>query len=464
MELTVTLQPKQRAALTKSDSTPVIFYGGAKGGGKSYLVRAKELIRRMRYPNTKGLIVRKTYPELLSNHIRPFFMEYPATRDWYNKSEKTIYWPNGSTTEFSYLKNTDDVFTYQGREYEDISVDEITQHEEVVFKILRSSSRTTNPAIKPRMFLTGNPGGVGHWWVRRLFIQRNFYADEQPSDYGFVQAFVQDNNALIKADPEYVKRLESLPEIWRRAYLYGDWDIFAGQALGELHRDVHLVDPFEIPSSWKVFGAYDHGFNHPFAFGMFAVDPDGNVYLVRHVSSRLKRVDEIARMLDTATGGIGRLGAIHAGEDAFSRQRDGGPSVAELFLHTNPKVILTRANTDRVQGVAQVRQFIAWKGISENGADGKPKFRIFRNCQTAFETLTRMVFDDAKPEDVLKVDADEYGNGGDDDYDMIRYGLMSRPRPLPQKEIKPPATSVMAHIQKKQQQRWLNQEYVGYGN
>ena len=144
LELTITLQPKQKEAFIRSGVVPVLFYGGSKGSGKSYLIRARELYNRLKYPNTKGLIVRKTYPELLSNHIRKFFEEYPITRQWYNKSEKAIYYPNGSITEFSYLKNTDDVYTYQGREYENISIDEITQHEEITFKILRSSLRTFN--------------------------------------------------------------------------------------------------------------------------------------------------------------------------------------------------------------------------------------------------------------------------------------------------------------------------------
>ena len=133
----------------------------------SYLVRAREMIRRMQHPHTKGLIVRRSYPELLSNHIRMFFKEYPQTREWFNKSEKAIYWPNGSITEFSYLQNVDDVYTYQGREFEDISIDEVTQHEEDTFKILRSSLRSSNVEFSksgaiPTMLLTGNPGGRGH--------------------------------------------------------------------------------------------------------------------------------------------------------------------------------------------------------------------------------------------------------------------------------------------------------------
>ena len=182
----------------------------------------------MKFPNTRGLIVRKTYPELLSNHIRMFFKEYPPVRQWYNKSEKAIYWPNGSITEFSYLKNTDDVYTYQGREYEDIDIDEVTQHEEDVFKILRSSCRTANEDFKraggiPTMLLTGNPGGIGHGWVKRIFIDRQFKDEENPSDFSFVPAKVEDNAALMDNDPEYVKRLNDLPEHLRMYCFSWNW-------------------------------------------------------------------------------------------------------------------------------------------------------------------------------------------------------------------------------------------------
>src|SRR3990167_1368528 len=172
-----------------------------------------------------------------------FFTEYPATAQWFHRGEKAIFWPNGSITEFSYLSNTDDVYTYQGREYEDISIDEITQHEEEVFKILRSSNRTTNPDIKPSMLLTGNPGGIGHAWARRIFVDRDFKPEENPKDFDFVQAKVWDNKALMDADPEYVKRLEDLPEDKRRAYLEGDWDVFAGQVFSEFRREKHVISP-----------------------------------------------------------------------------------------------------------------------------------------------------------------------------------------------------------------------------
>ena len=193
IRIEIKLQPKQREAFDKSIETPITFFGGARGGGKSFLIRAREVYRRLKYPGTKGLIVRKTYPELLSNHIRMFFVEYPETSRWFHRGEKAIFWPNGSITEFSYMKTTDDVYTYQGREYEDISIDEVTQHEEEVVKILRASNRTTKSDIKPTMLLTGNPGGVGHGWIKRLFIDRKLEEGEHPGDYAFIQSKVYDN-------------------------------------------------------------------------------------------------------------------------------------------------------------------------------------------------------------------------------------------------------------------------------
>lgn len=421
-ELVIRLQNKQREAFVKSMTTPVLFYGGAKGGGKSYLVRAKEIARRMKFKGTRGLIIRKTLPELRSNHITKLFEEYPATRDWFNKTEKILYYPNGSSTEFSYLQSTDDVYTYQGREYEDISIDEITQHEEQVFKILRSSLRTTKKNVKPTMLLTGNPGGVGHGWVKRLFIERQFRAEENESDYLFVQAKVHDNRALLDADPDYVKRLYDLPDHLRRAYLDGDWNIFAGMAFDQLSHATHIVDPFELPKGTRYFAGYDHGYNHPFSLVVCAIVPDGTVYVVDHYTSRLKDVAEISKGVLEHVGD--RHIQIFAGPDIWSRGRDGGPSIYDQFL-TNGlrgRVALIQAHDDRIQGVAEMRKYINYR----NTKSGTPRLYFFKNTIDVFNTVSGMQFDGRRPEDVLKIDADDEGQGGDDSYDALRYALMGR--------------------------------------
>lgn len=452
MELLLKLQPKQKEAFIKSKTTPVLFMGGARGGGKSYLIRAREIYRRMKYPNTKGLIVRKTYPELLANHIRMFFIEYPITRKWYNKSEKLIRYPNGSTTEFSYLQNTDDVYTYQGREYEDISIDEITQHEEITFKILRASNRTSNQEFidnggQVTMLLTGNPGGIGHNWCKRIFVDREFNENENPEDFDFVQSFVQDNQALLKVDPKYVTRLKDLPEALVKAYLYGDWNIHAGISFSEMVQEKHLIDPIDLPNGTAYFAGYDHGFNHPYAFVLFAVTPQGDIYNILYIKDRLRRPDEITKtVLDLVREkSIKRLD-IYAGLDCWARGRDGSPTVAEQFetygLNRRNGINFLKAYDDRIQGVNEIRKLLAWR----NTETEIPRVKLFRNCKGVYDVVSGMQFDPVRPEDVMKYDAID-GVGGDDLYDAFRYGLVSRIRVPKQPESLLPDNSIMRMLE-----------------
>lgn len=430
------VQPKQLEALQLSKTVPVLFYGGAKGGGKSYLTRFREVRRRLKYPNTKGLIVRRTYPELLSNHIRKFFEEYPQTRDWYNKAEKTLTYPNGSTTEFSYLKNADDVFTYQGREYEDISVDEITQHEEITFKTLRTSLRTTNPNIKPRMLLTGNPGGIGHAWVKRLFVDKQFRGGEMPDDYAFVQAFVSDNTALLKADPDYIRRLEDLPDHLRKAYLEGDWNIFAGQMFTTLTPSKHIIDPIKLPTGTQYFAGYDYGYNHPFAFVLCALTPSGEYFVVSHIRERFVEVADQAALMLKMLEGKNKV-IIYAGHDIFNKES--GKTIEDQLLDAGfarSGHSIVRAAIDHVNGVAELRKVFSLK------PDGTPYLRFFRNAQPVYDCIAEQQIDPNKPEDVIKLNAVD-GEGGDDLYDALRYSIRSWTLPNTLKKSIKPGTGEM---------------------
>lgn len=429
-ELRIALQEKQKLFAETVDGIPVTFYGGAKGGGKSKGLQLIMLLRRFKYPNSTGAIFRRTYPELEGNHIRPLFQAFPALKEYWNESKKLITLPNGSTLQFCHCNNEADVGLYQGREFHDLAIDEAGQWPEAMFRTLHGSNRSSAPGIQARTLLTGNPGGIGHGWLKRLFIERRFNERERPLDYGFIQALVSDNPALMENDPDYVHRLEGEPnEALRRAYRFGDWDIFAGQFFGEISRDVHLVKAFRIPDHWNRFGAYDYGFNHPGAFGWFAVDEDGNVYLYREFVQAGLRVDQFAGKLvrypDTE-----KLYPIVAGWDCWAKRshtinEDEGPrppTIAEEFEKAG--VTLKRATIDRVQGAAHLRSYLAWQGRPKN----KPRLFIFDTCPVTYDTLSRMIHDPDRPEDVLKVDATEGdSNSGDDAYDMIRYGMMSRP-------------------------------------
>lgn len=410
------------------ERTPIVLYGGAKGGGKSKGIRDIMLHRRLSYAGTHGGLFRRTYKELEGNHIRPLLKEYPMLSPYWADGKKLLTLPNGSTLEFCHAENEKDVDLYQGREFEDLAIEEAGQWTEPMFRKLLGSNRSAKAGFKPRCLLTGNPGGIGHTWLKRIFIERRFNSHERPSDYAFIQALVDDNPALIENDPDYVHKLESEPnEALRKAYRYGDWDIFAGQYFGEIRREVHFIQPFEIPHHWNRFGSYDFGYNHPAAFGWFAADSDGNVYLYRELIKAQLRVDqfanEIKRHDDTKD-----LYLIVGGHDCWTKKNVMNertpPTIAEEFARHD--LFLTRAVIDRIQGASQLRNYLAWQNLASGRT--KPRLFIFNTCPITFDCLTRMQHDPDRLEDVLKVDASE-GDPltGDDAYDMVRYALMSRP-------------------------------------
>lgn len=471
MELEIALQPKQKAFLKAIESTPITFYGGAKGGGKSKGLQLIMLLRRFQYAGSTGAIFRRTYPELEGNHIRPLFQAFPALREYWNESKKLLSLPNGSTLQFCHCNNEADVDLYQGREFHDLAIDEAGQWPEAMFRRLLGSNRSSKSGIVARAILTGNPGGIGHGWLKRLFVERRFNERESQRDYAFIQALVDDNQALMENDPQYVARLDSEPnEALRKAYRYGDWDIFAGQFFQEISKEIHFIPPFDIPKHWNRFGAYDYGYNHPAAFGWFANDEDGNTYLYREAVKSQLRVDQFALSLN-AWPDTSSLYPIVAGHDCWTnkstlRQDSQPPTIAEEFQTHG--IILRRAVIDRIQGAAQVRSYLAHKGKPK----GKPRFYIFNTCPVSFDALARMIHDPDRVEDVLKVDATEGDPlSGDDAYDMIRYGLMSRPaltETLPIRHkwgTKEWAEAEAAKIEKDTLEYWEKQEdpELGYG-
>jgi len=426
VELKIALQPKQRQFLNTIEDRSVTFYGGAKGGGKSKGLQLIMLLRRFKYAGSTGAIFRRTFPELEGNHIRPLFQAYPQLREYWNEGKKLLTLPNGSTLQFCHCANEADIDLYQGREFHDLAIDEAGQWTEGMFRKLLGSNRSSKSGIHARAILTGNPGGVGHGWLKRLFVEKRFNERERAGDYAFIQALVDDNAALMENDPNYVHRLDSEPnEALRKAYRFGDWNIFAGQFFQEINRDIHLIKPFTVPPHWNRFGSYDFGFNHPAAFGWFATDEDGNVYLYREFVKAGLRVDQFAKEINEYPD-TQQCYPIVAGHDCWTQRsvlRDTAapPTVAEEFQSHG--ILLKRAVIDRIQGAAHLRSYLALRGDSK-----KPRFYIFDTCPVTFDCLSRMIHDPDRVEDVLKVDATEGDPlSGDDSYDMVRCGLMSRP-------------------------------------
>lgn len=197
-------------------------YGGARGGGKSWAMRRKFVLLALRYPELNLLLLRRTLPELRENHIIPLQRELYGIAP-YNSTERVFRFPNGSRIKLGYCDTAQDVYQYQGQEYAIIGMEEATHFTEEQMRFLTTCNRTTRTDISPRMYYTCNPGNVGHAWVKRLFIDRQYQQGENAEDYNFIPAKIYDNRILMNADPNYVKQLLALPEDLRRAHLDGDW-------------------------------------------------------------------------------------------------------------------------------------------------------------------------------------------------------------------------------------------------
>ena len=295
--------PNEKQALFLLDKHKYIAYGGARGGGKSWAVRTKAKLMALRYPGIRLLIVRRSYPELINNHINTLRKELLGIAK-YNDKDKVLRFINGSTINFTYCDRDQDLDRLQGVEYDVIFLDEATQLSEYQMKTIVACVRGVNDFPK-RVYFTCNPGGQGHGYIKRLFIDRRFESGENPADYAFIQALVRDNTALMQTQPEYIRQLEALPPHLREMWLEGRWDVFAGQFFEEFrldpdpalyklagvtaeeaaqqHRFTHVIAPFRIPRGWKIYRSYDFGYNKPFSLAWWAVDYDGVLYRIKEL-------------------------------------------------------------------------------------------------------------------------------------------------------------------------------------
>ena len=215
-------KPNRKQAEFFASTARFTAYGGARGGGKSWALRRKLIALCLRWPGIRCLIIRRTLSELRQNHVLPLQRELGREAP-YSAGERVFRFKNGSTIWLGYLACDADTLRYQGQEYDIIAVDEATQITEYQFATLKGCLRGIGDYPR-RMYLTCNPGGVGHSWVKRLFIDRAFHDDEDPDDYRFIQALVTDNDDIMKNYPGYVEMMKSLPDTLISAWLDGKLD------------------------------------------------------------------------------------------------------------------------------------------------------------------------------------------------------------------------------------------------
>ena len=434
------------------------LYGGAAGGGKSDAL-VIEALRQVHIPYYKGLILRKTYPqlsELIDKSLNYYPRAYPAAR--YNASAHTWTFPSGAKIIFGSMQYTKDRTRYQGQAYDFIAFDELTHFTYEEYSYLFSRNRPNGPGTRVYIRSTANPGGVGHGWVKERFVtaappMTTIWEDvawKDPSGKEhrerqnriFVPASVYDNEALMQYDPDYVRRLASMPEAERNALLYGDWNTFSGQVFTEWRNDPahyedrrwsHVIAPFRIPETWTVWRSLDWGYSRPFSVGWYAVDHDRRMYRIRElygctgtpnvgvqwepsrVAQEIKRIEaDDPNLRGRKVKGVG---------DPAIWQSTGTESIGALM--ERERVYFEEGDHARINGKMQVHHRLAFD------EDGLPMLYVFDTCRNFIRTVPNLVYDET---DVEAVDTD----GEDHIYDELRYVCMKNPispRPNSGKEI-----------------------------
>lgn len=414
-------------------------YGGAKGGGKTHAVRIKAVGGAMVNAGIRILIMRQTYPELEENHIRPILKMVPPQIASYNGTTHLMTFQNGSIIKFGHWAGDSSEDEYNGLEYDWIFIDEATQFTERAFNFLGGCLRGVNDFPK-RMYLTCNPGGVGHRWVKRLFIDRNFKLNcdnpeenENPEDYLFIPATVDDNYHLTKASPGYKKFLANMPEDKRNAYRYGDWNAIEGNYFPEFTTATHVVKPFQIPDHWQRYRSFDYGLDM-FACFWWAVDEDGRSWCIREFTQKELIVKAAAEKIHELTLPGEHIIATYAPPDMWNRQKDTGKTMAEIFMVN--QVGLVKADNSRVQGHMMVKDAMAPLPLRdpyvmtmfrrEDGSvpDKLPGLMVFDICKNVIGDLQDIQADDKNPNDCAKTPHEVTHT-----VDGVRYYCVSRVLP-----------------------------------
>lgn len=417
-----------------------VLYGGAAGGGKSYATLADPL-RDMNDPDFSGLLVRHTTEEL-RELIQKSQELYPKAIPGIKWSERKSQWttPRGGRLWMSYLDRDTDVMRYQGQAFNYVAFDELTQWATpFAWNYMRSRLRTASPNLGLYMRATTNPGGPGHAWVKKMFIDpapagKSFWAtDIETGDIlkfpkghsregqplfkrRFIPASLFDNPYLAETG-DYEAMLLSLPEHQRKQLLEGNWDINEGAAFPEFNRKIHVVEPYQIPKGWAKFRACDYGYGSYTGVVWFAVSPSEQLIVYRELYCSKVTATDLADMVlqAEAEDGTIRYGVLDS--SLWHRRGDTGPSLAEQM---NMKGCRWRPS-DRSKGSRVAGKNELHRRLQVDEFTDEPRIVFFSTCTNVIAQLPSIPLDKTNPEDVDTKAEDHL-------YDAIRYGIMTRPR------------------------------------
>ncbi len=286
----------------------------------------------------------------------------------------------------------------------------VTGNTETEFRMFGGCCRGVNQFPK-RIYLTCNPGGIGHQWVKRLFIDRKYKTDsdnpeenESPEDYTFIAATVEDNEAMQKASPQsykqYLQMLSALPENIRKAHRYGDWDALGGCYFPEFSEKRHVIDAFPIPREWVKYRSFDYGLD-ALACYWIAVDPAGRSYVYREIKFSELIVSEAADRIKENTQIGERIAVTFAPPDMWTTMKDTGKTMAEVFMQNGINIV--KSSNSRVQGHLQIKEMLSDMPERDKPKEQwKPYLVIFRNCKELISDLQAIQADEKNPNDCAK--------------------------------------------------------------
>lgn len=417
-----------------------VLYGGAAGGGKSYGLLA-DAARDLSHPQFRGLIVRRTTEEL-RELIDKSHSLYPRAIPDIKWTERKSEWvsPAGGRLWMSYLERDQDVTRYQSNSFNYIAFDELTHWPTpFAWNYMRSRLRTTAPDLKLYMRAASNPGGIGHHWVKKMFVDpapwgQAFWATDidsgetlvYPPSHSlagqplfkrrFIPARLSDNPYLYDGG-DYETMLLSLPEAERKRLLEGDWDVSEGAAFPEFNRYLHVIEPYDIPYSWRRFRSCDYGYGSHSSVLWFAVTPADQVVIYRELYVSKMLAQDLADKVLELEQNDGNISYGVLDSSLWHQRGDTGPSLAEQMIARGCRWRPSdRSKGSRVAGKNEVH-----RRLQVDEFTNEPRMVIFDSCVNLISHLPALPLDPDNPEDV-------YTKGEDHDYDALRYGLMSRPR------------------------------------
>ncbi len=413
--------PKQRESVRAADNHRYVLYGGSRGPGKSYWLRwslLRFLVRTFHDWHLRGVRVGlfcEDYPVLRDRQISKIkaeFAEFGDIRE--NKTDGLGFFLKESDGGgMIALRNLDDPSKYKSSEFAAIGVDQLEQNSRETFDILRGSLRW--PGIEGTRFLAAcNPGGIGHLWVKQLWVDRQFPPElaDKANEFIFVRALPADNPHLAQS---YWDELNSLPNSLRRAWVDGDWNVFAGQAFGEWRADVHVIKPFEIPAHWPRWRAVDWGFAQPMCCLWLTHNPDDfRHYVYRELYGTGWTDREQARRIKEMTSSAEHIRWTLADPSMWTQKSHEGLTFSTADEYRAEGVVLTPADNNRLNGIRRVREML-------RVVDGKPGLRVFETCTNLIRTLPALPYSQVHVEDVDTKTEDHA-------YDAARYGVMRAPQ------------------------------------